>query len=100
MQQPPERSRAAWGIHETINEDVARAFRIHASEVGFDYRKCSMVAFGGSGPAQSAAVMDLLGMRATLVPPNPGNLSAFGLLAVDWVTRRSARPTDWSLVTM
>ena len=29
-------SRAAWGIHEVINEDVARAFRVHASEVGFD----------------------------------------------------------------
>jgi N-methylhydantoinase A len=35
---------------------------------------------------QSAAVMDLLGMKACIVPPNPGNLSAFGLLAVDWRT--------------
>jgi len=42
--------RAAWGIHETINEDVARAFRVHASDIGFDYRRCTMVAFGGSGP--------------------------------------------------
>jgi len=31
-------------------------------------------------------VMDLLGMKACIVPPNPGNLSAFGLLAVDWRT--------------
>jgi N-methylhydantoinase A len=30
--------------------------------------------------------MDLLGMKACIVPPNPGNLSAFGLLAVDWRT--------------
>jgi N-methylhydantoinase A len=30
--------------------------------------------------------MDLLGMQACIVPPNPGNLSAFGLLAVDWRT--------------
>src|SRR5262249_4057622 len=30
--------------------------------------------------------MELLGMQACLVPPNPGNLSAFGLLAVDWRT--------------
>jgi N-methylhydantoinase A len=28
--------------------------------------------------------MDLLDMDACIVPPNPGNLSAFGLLAVDW----------------
>jgi N-methylhydantoinase A len=30
--------------------------------------------------------MELLGMQACIVPPNPGNLSAFGLLAVDWRT--------------
>ena len=37
--------RAAWGVHEIANEDVARAFRIHASERGFDYRRSSMVTF-------------------------------------------------------
>src|SRR5919205_1700584 len=42
----------------------------------------------GSGPAQSPAVMDLIGMKACIVPPNPGNLAAFGLLAVDWRTDR------------
>jgi N-methylhydantoinase A len=30
--------------------------------------------------------MELLGMTACIVPPKPGNLSAFGLLAVDWRT--------------
>ena len=30
--------------------------------------------------------MDLMGMKTCIVPPNPGNLSAFGLLAVDWRT--------------
>jgi N-methylhydantoinase A len=45
-----------------------------------------LLSFGGSGPAQSPAVMDLIGMKACIVPPNPGNLSAFGLLAVDWRT--------------
>src|SRR5581483_5753680 len=44
------------------------------------------LSFGGSGPAQSPAVMELIGMKACIVPPNPGNLSAFGLLAVDWRT--------------
>jgi N-methylhydantoinase A len=32
--------------------------------------------------------MDLIGMKACIVPPNPGNLAAFGLLAVDWRTDR------------
>jgi len=49
-------------------------------------RALRAVVVRGAGPAQSAAVMDLLGMKACIVPPNPGNLSAFGLLAVDWRT--------------
>ncbi len=53
---------------------------------GIDPRGFALLAFGGAGPAQSPAVMDLLGMKACIVPPNPGNLSAFGLLAVDWRT--------------
>jgi N-methylhydantoinase A len=53
---------------------------------GIDPREFALLSFGGAGPAQSAAVMDLLGMKACIVPPNPGNLSAFGLLAVDWRT--------------
>jgi N-methylhydantoinase A len=53
---------------------------------GIDPRHFALLSFGGSGPAQSPAVMDLIGMKACLVPPNPGNLSAFGLLAVDWRT--------------
>jgi N-methylhydantoinase A len=53
---------------------------------GIDPRGFALLAFGGAGPAQSPAVMDLLGMQACIVPPNPGNLSAFGLLAVDWRT--------------
>ena len=53
---------------------------------GIDPREFALLSFGGSGPAQSPAVMDLIGMKACIVPPNPGNLSAFGLLAVDWRT--------------
>ena len=53
---------------------------------GIDPRDFALLSFGGAGPAQSPAVMELLGMKACIVPPNPGNLSAFGLLAVDWRT--------------
>jgi len=53
---------------------------------GIDPAGFALLSFGGSGPAQSAAVMELMGMKTTIVPPNPGNLSAFGLLAVDWRT--------------
>jgi len=76
-----ETARAAWGIHETINEDVARAFRIHASESGFDYRQCSMVAFGGSGPVHALAVARKLKIPRVVFPMGAGVMSALGPLA-------------------
>jgi N-methylhydantoinase A len=73
-------ARAAWGIHETINEDVARAFRVHASEIGFDYRSCSMVAFGGSGPAHAARIARKLRIPRVVFPSGSGVMSAIGML--------------------
>lgn len=73
--------RAAWGMYEIANEDVARAFRIHASERGFDYRSASMVAFGGSGPVQAMAVARKLKIPRVVFPAGAGVMSAFGLLA-------------------
>ena len=76
----------AEGIIEIANWDQANAIRQMTIQRGIDPRHFALLSFGGSGPAQSPAVMDLIGMKACLVPPNPGNLSAFGLLAVDWRT--------------
>ncbi len=76
----------ASGIIEIANWSQANAIRQMTIQRGIDPRTFALLSFGGAGPAQSAAVMDLLGMKACIVPPNPGNLSAFGLLAVDWRT--------------
>jgi N-methylhydantoinase A len=73
-------TRAAWGIHETINEDVARAFRVHASEIGFDYRRCTMVAFGGSGPAHATRIARKLRVPRVIFPRGSGVMSAIGML--------------------
>ena len=72
--------RAAWGVHEIANEDVARAFRIHASERGFDYRASSMVAFGGSGPVHALAIARKLRIPCVVFPIGAGVMSALGLL--------------------
>ena len=72
--------RAAWGVHEIANEDVARAFRIHASERGFDYRSSSMVAFGGSGPVHALAIARKLRIPRVVFPIGAGVMSALGLL--------------------
>ena len=76
----------AEGIIEIANWNQANAIRQMTIQRGIDPRGFALLAFGGAGPAQSPAVMELLGMRACIVPPDPGNLSAFGLLAVDWRT--------------
>ena len=72
--------RAAWGIHEVINEDVARAFRIHCSERGFDYRSAPLVAFGGSGPMHALRIARKLRIGRVVFPAAAGVMSAFGLL--------------------
>ena len=76
----------AEGIIEIANWDQANAIRQMTIQRGIDPGAFALLSFGGSGPAQSPAVMELMGMKTCIVPPNPGNLSAFGLLAVDWRT--------------
>src|SRR6202048_4681061 len=76
----------AEGIIEIANWNQANAIRQMTIQRGIDPRGFALLALGGAGPARQPAVMDLLGMQACIVPPNPGNLSAFGLLAVDWRT--------------
>jgi N-methylhydantoinase A len=71
---------AAWGVHETVNENVARAFRNHAAERGFDYRACAMVAFGGSGPLHALRVARKLRVPQVIFPLGAGVMSAVGLL--------------------
>jgi N-methylhydantoinase A len=72
--------RTAWGIHDIVSEDVARAFRMHASERGFDYRSGSMVAFGGSGPLHALGIARKLKIPRVVFPLGAGVMSALGLL--------------------
>ena len=73
--------RAAWGIHEVINEDIARAFRVHAVERGFDCRRTTLVAFGGGGPIHASGVARKLKATRVVYPLAAGVMSALGLLA-------------------
>jgi N-methylhydantoinase A len=86
-------TRTAWGIHEIINEDVARAFRMHASELGIDYRGCTMVGFGGSGPLHALRIARKLRIPRVVLPSGAGVLSAVGLLIspLSFETLRSYR---------
>ena len=71
---------AAWGIHQTANEGMAQAFRLHAAERGHDYRSFAMTAFGGSGPLCAARIARILRIPRVVFPVGAGVMSAFGLL--------------------
>jgi N-methylhydantoinase A len=74
---------AAAGVLELAAWSQANAVRQMTTRRGLDVRDYHLVAFGGSGPLLSGALVDVLGLAGALVPANPGNVSAFGLLAVD-----------------
>ena len=42
-----------------------------------------LTTFGGSGSLLACRLVDILGLAGVVVPQNPGNVSAFGLLTVD-----------------
>lgn len=73
--------RAAIGIHETINDNVARAFRVHAAELGLDHRKYTLICTGGSSPLHAAKIARILNIKQVIFPFGAGVSSAFGLFA-------------------
>ena len=75
--------RTAIGILEISAWNQANALRQVTVARGLDVRDFTLTTFGGSGSLLACRLMDVLGLPRTLVPPDPGNLSAFGLLTVD-----------------
>ncbi len=73
----------AAGVLEISAWHQANALRQVSVERGLDVRDFVLVTFGGSGSLLACSLVDILGLRAVLVPRDPGNLSAFGLLTVD-----------------
>ena len=73
-------ARAAIGIHEVVNDNMARAAKVHCLERGQDPRDYTMVAFGGAGPVHAIRVAAALGMKRILYPARAGVISAFGFL--------------------
>ncbi len=72
--------RAAWGIHQIVNEGMAGAARIHAVERGRDIRAYTLVATGGAGPVHACGVAERLNIRRVVFPVGAGVASSFGFL--------------------
>ncbi|MDQ6522500.1 hydantoinase/oxoprolinase family protein [Nocardioides sp. LHD-245] len=73
----------ATGILEISAWNQANALRQVTVKRGLDVRDFALTTFGGSGSLLLCRLMDILNVPTVLVPPNPGNVSAFGLLTVD-----------------
>jgi N-methylhydantoinase A len=97
-------TRAAWGIHRVVNENMAAAARIHGIERGKDLRAYPLFAFGGAGPVHCWQVARILKVPRILLPFGAGAMSAYGLLAAplafDFVRTHHERldAPDWSSI--
>jgi N-methylhydantoinase A len=73
----------AAGVLEISAWNQANALRQVTVQRGLDVRDFVLATFGGSGSLAVCRLLEVLGLPAAVVPRDPGNLSAFGLLTVD-----------------
>ena len=96
---------AAAGIHRIVNETMAGAARVAATERGNDPRGYPIFAFGGAGPVHACGVAAILGSTDVMMPRGAGVMSAIGLLCAplafdfvrSWVGLLDE--VDWDQVT-
>lgn len=83
----------AQGILDVVNTAMERAIRVISVERGYDPREFTLFSFGGAGGMHAAFLARLLNIPKVLLPPNPGILSAMGMLMADVIK-------DYSLTIM
>jgi N-methylhydantoinase A len=70
--------RAAWGMLEIANANMAEMVRFATLRRGLDPRDFVLVAFGGAGPLHATEIAAEVGIPKVLIPPLPGLFSAVG----------------------
>ena len=76
---------AADSAIQLANANIVRAIQVISTERGYDPRDSVMVPYGGAGPLHAAQVARDLGVPKIVVPPNAGVISAYGLIASDFI---------------
>ncbi|WP_442546121.1 hydantoinase/oxoprolinase family protein (plasmid) [Arthrobacter sp. KN11-1C] len=74
---------AAYGIIQIAISNCLRAARRMTVQRGHDPRELGMIAFGGAGGLLAGFLARELGVRSLIIPRDPGNTSALGLLITD-----------------
>jgi len=94
------KERCAWGVHDMVNESMAEAASMQATDSGVDPRALPLIAFGGAGPVHAYGVARKLGIRKVICPIGAGVTSAIGLLgapvAADLSTSLPMRISAWN----
>ena len=72
--------RAALGVIEVVEENMANAARVHAVECGKELSDRAMIAFGGAAPLHAARLAEKLQIDRVIVPTGAGVGSAIGFL--------------------
>lgn len=76
---------AADSAIQIANSNIVRAIQVISTERGIDPRDSVLVPYGGAGPLHAPQVALDLGIRTVVVPPNAGVISAYGLVASDFI---------------
>lgn len=76
---------AAEQVIRVVNANMTQAIRLVSTERGIDPGGHTLVPYGGAGPLHACRLAEALGMRRVFVPPFPGLISAWGLLAAELV---------------
>ncbi len=74
---------AALGILRVLVANIVSSMRTITIERGFNPADFVLAPFGGMGPTLATAVASSLGIGRILIPEDPGNFSAFGMLLSD-----------------
>jgi N-methylhydantoinase A len=75
-----DQSRAAFGVHDVVNENMAGAARVAIAERGRVPAEYALLATGGAGPVHAWHVARKLGVTRVVCPPGAGAGSTIGML--------------------
>lgn len=75
-----ETHRAAHGVCEIVDENMANAARVHSIERGAVASGHVLIAFGGAAPLHAARLAEKLGVTRLIIPQDAGVGSAIGFL--------------------
>src|SRR5262249_57039176 len=76
-------TRMADGIISLATVIMAGAIKQLSVEHGLDPREFGLFCYGGGGPLHAGALARELSIPTVVIPPEPGNFSAVGMLLAD-----------------